>query len=111
MNLIDKGSIETFAEFGADKAGVYNFEQFLRDNDFDRRDIVLVQELTKTHNFVSRDKQLVMTFTSECGSNSDGRYFHYLGATGEVEHIYRFITSFVKYGYYAELCYGGRDFV
>jgi hypothetical protein len=68
----------------------------------------------KIYNFLSKDRKLIVSFTSpiESGEKLEGDfYFHYLGVTGEKELVISFIDSFLRDGYYDEMCFGGRNFV
>lgn len=111
INKLDNDNIKIYAEYGADKSGVKNINNFLRKLNLDKKEIRKNIEITKINRltFTTPDKKLVITVSNKNFLN-DG-YFHYLGITGDYNSVYKFIYYFNKLGYNEDSCFGGRDYI
>jgi hypothetical protein len=107
-------TLDTYYQFGADKAGVTNLKEFLERLNIDYEDLALLvhtkinDTYPKGYSVYSRDKKLVLAVFS---TQSLEGYFHYMGVTGEAKAVYQAFKAFLELGTYEELCWGGRDFI
>jgi|UniRef100_A0A6C0KUQ9 hypothetical protein len=111
---LNQDEIKSLLHFGADKAGTTDISSLLRENNLERNIIKMSHPVInyEIYSFISTDKKLVVSFTSYPKKDYvDDFYFHYLGVTGEKNLVISFIDSFLKHGYYDEMCFGGRNFV
>jgi len=116
LSPLKQDEMKSFLHFGADKAGTKDILSLLTENNLDSTIIKMTHPVIKykIYNFLSKDRKLIVSFTSpiESGEKLEGDfYFHYLGVTGEKELVISFIDSFLRDGYYDEMCFGGRNFV
>ncbi len=111
---LNQDEIKSLLHFGADKAGTTDISYLLRKNNLEPDIIKMSHPVIKyeIYSFLSTDKKLIVSFTSYPKKDyEDDFYFHYLGVTGEKDLVISFIDSFLIYGYYDEMCFGGRNFV
>lgn len=99
-------NLDEYASFGADKAGINDFNEFCEKLNIDP-----IQDLSSSRifHFYSRDNKLVISFSSKMAIN-DG-YFHYFGISGGKKEVLLAFDYFIKNGYRDELCFHGRSFI
>jgi hypothetical protein len=122
---LDTDTIDVYAEYGADKAGVRDIKRFLSKFNM-TSDYVLEQlskfkdldpstlnyrqrEMYERPTFTTPDRELVITISNK-NFLKDG-CFGYLGVTGKRERVYEFIYYFNRLGFCDASCYGGRDYI
>ena len=114
LSPLKQVEMKSFLHFGADKAGTNDILSLLTENKLEPNIIKMSQPVLncEIYSFLSEDKKLIVSFACQPGEKlEDDFYFHYLGVTGERDLVISFIYSFLKQGYYSEMCFGGRNFV
>jgi hypothetical protein len=96
---------DEYLQFGADKAGVNNFDEFIEILGVE---VKTPQKENGRFHFYSSDR----TVSFSCSSSQyEAGYFHYFGITGQRSKILQAFSEFMKQGYWFELTYGQRDFI
>lgn len=102
--------------WGADKAGFKSKEQF---EEFCKYAGVIPSSAiewsrwrnTQTCHFLSEDKKLIFTCSSNPTRDINEGYVHYFGMTGTRARVKWLANWFQDNGTWDEICYGGRDFI
>lgn len=97
-------TLDQYLSFGADKAGINNFNNFCEKLNIDPAQRVVCSK--GRYHYYSRDRKLTMTVSTE-----HGNYFHYFGVTGGKNEVLNAFHEFTVNGYNDGLCYGGRDYI
>ena len=100
-------NMDEYLQFGADKAGIKDFNDFCVSLNIDPNQLPH-RESNGRYDFYSRDKKLM--FTSSSRSTKSG-YFHYFGVTGNRENVLRAYELLTTNGFYEDISWGGRDFI